>query len=45
MVIVGMVIVMIIPMSMAIALGPRLGRSSGDAAEHPDSAIAEGLKR
>jgi hypothetical protein len=43
-VIVGVVIVMGIPMSMAIALGRCLGRSSGDAAEHPDSAIAEGLQ-
>ncbi len=45
-IIVGVVIVMGIPMRMAPALGRCLGRSTvgGDAAEHPDSAIAEGLK-
>jgi hypothetical protein len=42
-----MVIVMGIPMRMALALGRCLGRSTvgGDAAKHPDSALAEGLKR
>jgi hypothetical protein len=45
-VIVGVVIVMGIPLRMALALGRCLGRSTvgGDAAKHPDSAIAEGLK-
>ena len=45
-VIVGVVVVMIIPMRMALALGRRLGRSTvgGNAAEHPDDAIAKRLE-
>jgi len=38
------VIVMIIPMRIALALGPHLGRSSGDAAKHSDGAVAKRLE-
>ena len=45
-VVVVVVVVMIIPMRMALALGQRLGRSTvgGNAAEHPDGAIAKRLE-
>ena len=45
-VVVGVVMVMGIPMRMALALGRCLGRSTvgGDAAKHPDGAIAKKLE-